>query len=61
MVSMNALDEILMLVRNSKRSSAQWNDTNEPESLTADKRIEGDKESTKWTERSDLWFETVNP
>ena len=23
--------------------------------------IEGDKERTQWTERSDLWFKTVNP
>ena len=36
-------------------------DTNEPKSLTVDEIIEGDKERTQWTERSDLWFKTVNP
>ena len=29
-------------------------------SLTFDEIIEGDKERTQWTERSDLWFKTVN-
>ena len=24
-------------------------------------RIDGDKERIQWTERSDLWFKTVNP
>ena len=33
----------------------------EPKSLTFDEIIEGDKERTQWTERSDLWFKTVNP
>ena len=33
----------------------------EPKSLTFDEIIEGDKERTEWTERSDLWFKTVNP
>ncbi len=32
----------------------------EPKSLTFDEIIEGDKERTEWTERSDLWFKTVN-
>ena len=31
-------------------------DTDEPKSLTFDEIIEGDKERTQWTERSDLWF-----
>ena len=34
---------------------------NEPKSLTFDEIIQGDKERTQWTERSDLWFKTVNP
>ena len=29
-------------------------------SLTFDEIIEGDKERTQWTERSDLWFKSVN-
>ena len=33
----------------------------ELKSLTFDEIIEGDKERTQWTERSDLWFKTVNP
>ena len=33
----------------------------ELKSLTFDKILEGDKERTQWTERSDLWFKTVNP
>ena len=36
-------------------------DTDEPKSLTFDEIIEGDRERTQWTERSDLWFKTVNP
>ena len=32
----------------------------ELKSLTFDEIIEGDKERTQWTERSDLWFKTVN-
>ena len=34
--------------------------TIEPKSLTVDEIREGDKERTQWTERSDLWFKTVN-
>ena len=33
----------------------------ELKSLTFDEITEGDKERTQWTERSDLWFKTVNP
>ena len=36
-------------------------DTDEPKSLTVDEIIEGDKERTQWTKRSDLWFKAVNP
>ena len=36
-------------------------DDSELKSLTFDEIIEGDKERTQWTERSDLWFKTVNP
>ena len=33
----------------------------EPKSITFDEIIEGNKERIEWTERSDLWFKTVNP
>ena len=36
-------------------------DTDEPKLLTFDEIIEGDRERTQWTERSDFWFKTVNP
>ena len=36
-------------------------DDSELKSLTFDEIIEGDKEHLQWTERSDLWFKTVNP
>ena len=36
-------------------------DDSELKSLTFDEIIEGDKERTQQTERSDLWFKTVNP
>ena len=36
-------------------------DDTEPKSLSFDQIIEGEKERTQWTERSDLWFKTVNP
>ena len=36
-------------------------DDSELKSLTFDEIIEGDKKRIQWTERSDLWFKTVNP
>ena len=36
-------------------------DDTEAKSLTFDEIIGGDNEHTQWTERSDLWFKTVNP
>ena len=35
-------------------------DNTEPKSCTFDAIIRGDKEHTQWTERSDLWFNTVD-
>ena len=37
------------------------NDYSKIRSITFNEIIEGDKERTQWTERSDLWFKTVNP
>ena len=36
-------------------------DNSELKSLTFYEIIEGDKKRIQWTERSDLWFKTVNP
>ena len=51
----NVKHEIVKEVTNNE------DDTNEPKSLTFDEIIESDRERTQWTERSDLWFKTVNP
>ena len=57
---MKALVMVLMLSTISIGNVHNEEDDIELKLFNSDEIIEGDKECKEWTERSNIWFETVN-